>query len=230
MNSLIFLLLLLTMFVLIGRPTIKIEKKSISSDELTNEQIAKLYKKKPALAWKMHLAKSFAKFQDDFADNAKWWQTNIHVAVNKTDCGIIGMLIMSTSQSLSDNYKKLKKLKRFWVHILLWFNDPNNLTKKLFGKDIFDICLKLNVLKAIKNQFESKPYFDILLDKNALSEMLARSIISPKAGQNFINELLQPVITKELLISEIEKTSVSLNMKVPNNLMLLKNQNKKGLD
>ena len=60
--------------------------------------------------------------------------------------------------------------------------------------------------------------------------MLARSIISPKAGQNFLNELLQPVITKELLISEIEKTSVSLNMKVPNNLMLLKNQNKKGLD
>ena len=113
---------------------------------------------------------------------------------------------------------------------MLWFNDPNNLTKKLFGKDIFDICLKLNVLKAIKNQFESKPYFDILLDKNALSEMLARSIISPKAGQNFLNELLQPVITKELLISEIEKTSVSLNMKVPNNLMLLKNQNKKGLD
>ena len=140
------------------------------------------------------------------------------------------MLIMSTSQSLSDNYKKLKKLKRFWVHILLWFNDPNNLTKKLFGKDIFDICLKLNVLKTIKNQFESKPYFDILLDKNALSEMLARSIISPKDGQKFLNELLQPVITKELLISEIEKTSVSLNMKVPNNLMLLKNQNKKGLD
>lgn len=224
MNSLIFLFLLgfITMYLLTGRPTIKIVKASISSDELTDEQIAELYKRNPALAWKMHLAKSFSKFQDDFTDNAKWWQTNIHIAINKTDCGIIGMLLMSIGQSLSKDYTKLKKLKRFWIHVLLWFNDPNSLTKKLFGKEIFEICLKLNILKAIKNQFESKPYFDMLLDKKALSEMLARSIVAPKGGQDFINELIQPVITKELLINEVEKTSVSLNMKVPNNLRLLK--------
>ena len=210
------------MYLLIGRPTIKIVKASISSDELTDEQIAELYKRNPALAWKMHLAKSFSKFQDDFTDNAKWWQTNIHIAINKTDCGIIGMLLMSIGQSLSKDYKKLKKLKRFWIHVLLWFNSPNNLTKKLFGKEIFEICLKLNILKAIKNQFESKPYFDVLHDKKALSEMLARSIVAPKGSQDFLNELIQPVITKELLISEVEKTSVSLNMKVPNNLRLLK--------
>jgi hypothetical protein len=75
-------------------------------------------------------------------------------------------------------------------------------------------------LKAVKEQLSSKPYFTTLLDKDTMSEMMARSIIAPtEKSQNFLTEVLQPIVTNELVIREIEKTGTSLNMKVPVSLV-----------
>jgi hypothetical protein len=42
-----------------GGPVFKVVKTTISSDKLTDKQISELYKRRPALAGKMHLSKSF---------------------------------------------------------------------------------------------------------------------------------------------------------------------------
>ena len=222
MGSLVFLFLLgfITMFILMGGPVFKVVKTTISSDKLTDKQISELYKRRPALAWKMHLSKSFWAFQQDFIKTAEWWRDNGHALINKGDYGTVCMLIKSTDITLGKAAKKLKKLKRFWVHFRLYFNDPNDLTKKIFGEDIFYVCLRLNLLKAVKEQLSSKPYFATLLDKDTMSEMMARSIIAPtEKSQNFLTEILQPIVTNELVIREIEKTGTSLNMKVPVSLV-----------
>jgi hypothetical protein len=42
------------------------------------------------------------------------------------------------------------------------------------------------------------------------------SIISPnEENQSFLTEVLKPIITKELVIKEIERTSMSLNIDIP---------------
>jgi hypothetical protein len=222
MGSLVFLFLLgfITMFILMGGPVFKIVKTTISSDNLTDEQISELYKRKPALAWKMRLFKSFWAFQQDFIKTAEWWKDNGYALINKDDYGTVCMLIKSTDVTLGKAAKKLKRLKRFWIHFRLYFKDPNDLTRKIFGENIFYICLKLNILKAVKEQLSSKPYFTTLLDKKAMSEMLARSLLAPtEKSQNLLTEILQPIVTNELVIREIEKTGTSLNMKVPVSLV-----------
>ena len=222
MDSLVFLFLLgfITMFILLGGPVFKIVKTTISSDKITDEQISELYKRKPALAWKMHLFKAFWVFQQDFIKTAEWWKDNGYALINKNDYKTVCMLIKSTGITLDKAAKKLKRLKRFWIHFRLYFKDPNDLTKKIFGEDIFYGCLRLNLLKKVKEQLSSKSYFTTLLDKNAMSEMMARSILAPtEKSQNLLTEILQPIITNELVLREIEKTSMSLNMKIPVSLV-----------
>lgn len=218
MNPLIllFLICFINIFILIGKHNFKIVKTTISSDKITDEQISELYTKKPAIAWKMHLFKSLQSFQQDFINTVEWWKDNGYTLVNQADYNIVYTLIKSTDITLDKVAKKLKILKRPLVHIILLFKDPNDLTKKIFGKDIFDICLRLNLLKTIKEQLSSKPYFKTLLDKESMSEMLAISIMSPnEENQSFLTEVLKPIITKELVIKEIERTSMSLNIDIP---------------
>lgn len=218
MNPLTFLFLIcfITMFILIKEHGFKIVKTTISSDKITDKQISELYIKKPAIAWKMHLFKSLQSFQQDFINTVKWWKDNGYTLINKDDYNIVYTLIKSTDITLGKVTKKLKTLKRAWIHIILLFTDPNDLTKRIFGKDIFYMCLRLNLLKTVKEQLSSKPYFTTLLDKDAMSEMMARSIIAPtEKSQNFLTEVLKPIITKELVIKEIEKTSMSLNIDIP---------------
>lgn len=218
MNPLIllFLICFINMLILIGKHNFKIVKTTISSDKITDEQISELYTKKPAIAWKMHLFKSLHSFQQDFINTVEWWKDNGYTLVNKADYNIVYTLIKSTDITLDKVAKKLKTIKMVWIHIILLFKDPNDLTKKIFGKDIFDICLRLNLLKTIKEQLSSKPYFKTLLDKESMSEMLAMSIMSPnEENQSFLTEVLKPIITKELVIKEIERTSMSLNIDIP---------------
>ena len=196
---------------------VKFVKTTISSDKVTDEQIQQLYKSRPATAWKMHLAKSFGKYVGDYQELTQWYGKTGYKALNSLDTQCALITIKTTNELLGKSFKKIKRTNRAFIHVLLWFIEPNELTKRLFGKRIFLLYYNYTLLKNAKKQLEAKKSFNLMNDTKTLSEVLARSIISPNQGNiGILDDYCQSVFTKELIMDTLTTVSKSLGISLEN--------------
>lgn len=221
MSSVLFLFFgLAILFVVTFRPRITIVKREISSNSLTYEQIKELYKKRPAMAWKMYLAKFLSSWNDNQMELIKWWKDNCRFLLSAKDGAILINVIKDGDERIRKSFERLKKMNMFMLSTRLMLNNPDDLTKKLFGEDITMLYYYNFVLSTAKDLLMSKDYFNKYKD----SEVDGLTILATELifGQNHSPEYLtSPIFSVELCktVHNLLKENLSLTDSEINSIM-----------
>lgn len=183
---------------------------TLSSDTATDEEISEMFKWAPASAWKIHLAKSFHRLSADYSKVLREWQPKVDLCSETEDLDMLSNLFKDTT--LPDCYNRLKRLPRPIIRIMLLFKSPNELSKKLFGKEIQKVYSNYYILVDGLKELKSRKIFTYK-EAAIIYELCCMEKKNPdKAWDKIrVNTNFAPIFT-EKLINNAKNKALSLNI------------------